>query len=249
MKLNPDSIKWVIEFIERHSDGDIFPHTPETSVFCNQPKGLIDALSKYQLNEFQPQPFRRFWVPKSHLSYRQATQLHPQDSMILTAIVFEHGEGIENRRLPEDRVFSYRFNPSQEKGLYGGEGLWNKFWSSAAEQSRSYSCIIYCDIADFYNQISHHVVENQLAESQFPDQSVKWILNLLKATTQRISRSIPIGPHAAHLIAECTLIPIDDSLNDSGIEFIRYADDLVIFCDSESEAGKALHTVTKLKPR
>ena len=243
MTLKSDSIKWAIEFIHRHSDGDIFPHIPEISAISNQPDGLIKEMSNRQLDAFSPQPFRRFLVPKDDLSYRQATQLHPQDSILFTAIVYEYGQGIEARRLPKDQVFSYRFEPSADKGLYGNERLWNEFWSTAAKKSENYSHVLYCDIADFYNQIYHHVVENQLQISNFPNQVTKWVIGLLESTTQGVSRGIPIGPHAAHLIAECTLIPVDNSLKASGVEFIRYVDDLVIFCDSANDARKAIYTI------
>ena len=243
MTLKGDSIKWAIEFIDRHSDGDIFPHIPEISAIARQSDALAGAISKMQLSDLSPQPYRRFLVPKDDLSYRQATQLHPQDSVLLTAIVHQYGEGIESRRLPQDKVFSYRFDPSVEHGLYGSKGLWNDFWSSGAKTAEGFPFILYCDIADFYNQIYHHTVENQLAESGFPNQANKWIINLLEATTQGVSRGIPIGPHAAHLIAECTLIPVDNSLKSSGVEFIRYADDILIFCDSQAEAKQLLYTV------
>ena len=140
-------------------------------------------------------------------------------------------------------MFSYRFDPSTDKGLYGNERLWNEFWSTASEKSKCYSHVLYCDIADFYNQIYHHVVENQLTLSSFPNPMMKWVIGLLGSTTQGVSRGIPIGPHAAHLIAECTLIPVDNSLDPSGVEFIRYADDLVIFCDSQNDARRAIHTI------
>ena len=243
MTLNSDSIRWAIEFIDRHSDGDIFPPIPEISAISAQPEDLINALANKPLGNFQPQPYRRFIVPKDDLSYRQATQLHPQDSMLLTAVVYQYGEGIERRRLPKDTVFSYRFNPLAEHGLYGCDRLWNDFWSTGFETSKSYPYVLYCDIADFYNQIYHHALENQLYESDFPSQAVKWISNLLKSTTEGVSRGIPIGPHGAHLIAECTLIPIDNSLKANGVDFIRYADDLIIFCGSKTEIRKALHTV------
>ena len=240
MTLNGDSIRWAIESINRHSDGDLFPPIPEISAIGAQPDGLISELENKPLGNFLPQPCRRFIVPKDDLSYRQATQLHPQDSIILTALVYQYGHCIEGRRLPKEQVFSYRFDPIIEHGLYGCERLWNDFWETGFEKSKSYSHVLYCDIADFYNQIYHHTVENQLAESGFPNQAIKWIRELLESTTEGVSRGIPIGPHGAHLIAECTLIPIDNSLKASGVDFIRFADDLVIFCGSRAEARGAL---------
>ena len=243
MTLQPDSIKWAVDFIDRHSDGDIFPPISEFSTISANPNGLIDELAKRPISDFEPQPCRRFIVPKDDLSYRQATQLHPQDSLILTAIVYQYGAGIESRRLPEDTVFSYRFDPDVQHGLYRAIGRWNDFWSAADETSKGYSHTLYCDITDFYNQINHHVIENQLAESGFQNQAIKWVLKLLESTTQGVSRGLPIGPHGAHLLAECTMIPIDNSLKDSGVHFLRYADDMIFFCDSETNAKKILRTV------
>ena len=219
MELQPESIKWAIEFIDRHSDGDIFPPIPEISAIMKQPDGLIRDLSNKPLSQLQSQPFRRFLVPKDELSYRQASQLHPQDSILLTAIIYQYGSEIEKRRLSKDIVFSYRFEPLPDQGLYGSETLWNDFWLTASKMSRSYPYVLRCDIADFYNQISHHMVENELIASGFPNQVKVWIQKLLQSTTARVSRGVPVGPHGSHLIAECSLIPIDNSLTSYGINF------------------------------
>ena len=243
MTLHPDSVRWAIEFTNRHSDGDIFPAIPEISAISAQPEGLVSALSCKPLGNFEPQANRRFIVPKDTMSYRQATQLHPQDSILLAAIMYQYGEGVEKRRLSKERVFSYRFNPNLERGLYEAEGLWNQFWTTASDKSELYRYVLYCDIADFYNQIYHHTVENQLAESEFPNQAIKWVIRLLESTTEGVSRGIPIGPHGAHLVAECSLIPVDNSLRVNSVNFLRYADDLLIFCDSPDEVTNAQYIV------
>jgi retron-type reverse transcriptase len=243
MTLTSDSIKWAIDFTQRHSDGDIFPSIIELLAISSDPNGLIEALKDKPLTNFAPQSCRRFIVPKDEVSYRQATQLHPQDSIILTALVYQYGMGIENRRKDKSITYSYRFDPKMDHGLYGDKSLWNEFWETAHLKSRSYSHILYCDIADFYNQIYHHTVENQLAESGFPNQAIKWVIKLLESTTAGVSRGVPIGPHAIHLLAECTLIPIDNSLSFSGLHFIRYADDIIVFCKSSLDAHKALSLI------
>ncbi len=246
MTLSKDSLKWAIEFLDRHSDGDIFPSIPEISAIRSSPDKLIDALRGEFSAGLGPMPSRRFIVPNDDLSYRQATQLHPQDSILLTAAVYQYGRGIEDRRLGTDTIFSYRFDPDVKHGLYGARGLWNDFWSLGIEMSDAYSHVLYCDVADFYNQISHHSVENQLMASDFPKPVCKWINSLLGSTTAKVSRGLPIGPHAAHLIAESTLIPIDNSLKTNGITFIRYSDDILVFCPSHDEAKRALQTIATI---
>ena len=69
--------------------------------------------------------------------------------------------------------------------------------------------------------------------SGLPNQTIKRIVKLLESTTAGVSRGVPVGPHGIHLIAESTLIPIDNNLVQVGIDFIRYADDMIVFAEDE----------------
>ncbi|EGQ9579622.1 Retron-type reverse transcriptase [Vibrio cholerae] len=240
MAITKDSIEWAIDFLVDHSDGDLFPRILELQAISEQKVDFINQVENKPLNQLAPMPCRRFIVPKDELSYRQATQLHPQDSIILSAIMHQFGQGIEDRRLDKSKVYSYRFLPTKDHGLYEEKAAWNEFWTEAHDKSKSYNAVLYCDIADFYNQIYHHTVENQLMSSNFSNQAVKWVISLLESTTAGVSRGVPIGPHGIHLIAESTLIPVDNSLEANGLVFQRYADDILIFCESKKSAKKAL---------
>lgn len=240
MTLTKDSIEWAIDFVHNHSDGDLFPKILELKAIFDCKKDFANEIAGKPLKQFAPKSCRRFIVPKDDISYRQATQLHPQDSIILSSIIYQFGLEIEKRRLSPKQVFSYRFLPTETNGLYDNRSAWNDFWNEANKKAVSHDIILYCDIADFYNQIYHHTVENQLIAAGLPNQATKWIITLFEATTANVSRGIPIGPHAAHLIAEASLIPVDNSLNTKGINFIRYADDIIIFCSDKREAKHAL---------
>lgn len=238
--LNGDSIRWAVDFIHNHSDGDLFPKITEIEAISSLKDQFVALIEGKELSQFPPGACRRFIVPKDEISYRQATQLDPQDSIILTSMIYQYGSGIESRRLSKDIVYSYRFSPDINYGLYATMNSWNEYWTKAAMKSLGYEYVLYCDIADFYNQIYHHIVENQLIESSFPNQVTKWVVNLLESTTAGVSRGVPIGPHPIHLLAEAAMIPIDNSINSQGFEFLRYADDIVVFCQSEQSAKNAL---------
>ena len=244
--LTKDSIKWSIDFIHKHSDGDLFPKIIEINAIVKNIDQFISLTEGKDLTQFSPGACRRFLVLKDEISYRQATQLDPQDSILLTAIIYQYGQGIEDRRLNKDIVFSYRFLPDTIHGLYSTQNAWNNFWEEAYRISFTSKIILYCDIADFYNQIYHHIIENQIISSSFPNQEKNWIINLLESTTAGVSRGIPIGPHAMHLLAEATLIPIDNSIISQGFKFVRYADDIIIFCDSEQSARIALASLASI---
>jgi hypothetical protein len=61
-----------------------------------------------------------------------------------------------------------------------------------------------------------------------------------------VSRGIPVGPHSTHLIAEAALIPIDNSLRYNGIDYCRYMDDFVAFCNTELECRVILNKVAEI---
>jgi len=238
MKISEDSIKWALKSLEKMGDSDLFARPFELSII----KGLGDIatsrLASLDISDFSYGPARRFIVPKDDLSYRTASQLDPLNSIILTALICEYGELIESKRRSTDekKVFSYRFAPKDDGQLYDSVNSWNDFWNTCYKKSESYSHAVILDIADYYNQIYHHSLENQLIEAGLPNQVTKWIVGLCGALTAKVSRGIPVGPHASHLLAESVLSPIDNVLIHQGTDFCRYVDDIVIFSNSEIEA-------------
>lgn len=132
MTLNAESIAWASEFVSRHSDGDLFPRILEFEAINQRKDEFVKLIEGKPLSSFNPGAHRRFIVPKDEFSYRQATQLDPQDSLLLTAAVRQFGQGIEARRLPSQQIYSYRFLPEVAHGLYGHRSAWNDFWRAAS---------------------------------------------------------------------------------------------------------------------
>ncbi|MFB5270011.1 RNA-directed DNA polymerase [Paenibacillus enshidis] len=245
MKLKEESIRWAINHLIKEKDTDLFPSPKEIYVFDKHKEAVIKRLKDLDISQHKFSPSRRFVIPKEELSYRVATQLDPIDSLLLAAITYEFGSKIEHRRrrVSEDTVFSYRFNPLENGIFYSNESSWNDFWKACLQKSEIKKYVVQMDISDFYNQIYHHTMENQLTESGLPNQVTKFIIRLLEHLTMTVSRGIPIGPHSSHLLAESTLIPIDDSLSVRGVDFCRYADDIFVFCNTEKEAKIAIYNM------
>lgn len=235
MKLQENSLRWSLNHVVQYSDTDLFPKPVEFDILHEIENETINRLKDIDLGNYQHNPSRRFIVPKDEISYRTATQLDPLDNIILTAIIYEFGQFIENRRIPisDKKVFGYRFAPQSDWSLYNPSVSWLQFWENCQIKMSFYKYAVSLDIADFYNQIYHHNIENQLIESKFPNQVKKWLMNLLESVTAKVSRGIPIGPHATHLLAELSLVPVDNSLSLKGLDFCRFVDDIIIFCNSK----------------
>jgi hypothetical protein len=248
MKLSEQSVRWALAHLGKFSDTDLFPRLYELEALQELSVDAISAIANIDLGSHRYGPPRRFVVPKSHLSYRVATQLDPIDSIILAAIVYEYGSFIEARRIPvqEERVFSYRFGPLPDGSLYSISPGWTDFWEACAEKGKKYQHAVYVDIADCYNQIYHHNLENRLIDCGLPNQSTKWIMGLLESLTAKVSRGIPVGPHSTHLLAECALLSLDNTIIANGIEFCRYVDDIVLFCNTPQEASVIVYKIADI---
>jgi hypothetical protein len=232
--LKPDSLEWSLLHLKLEGDGDLFPKPFEIEVIEQQWLSLKPQLEKIDVSSHVWRPMRTVLVPKDDMSFRRACQLDPIDALIFGAIVFEIGEAIEQKRRPqpEHHVFSYRFSPDNKGALFSQSNPWELFWEAAKERAGKHRLAITVDISDYYNQIYHHTVENQLNTCGVSAVHRTAILNLLKTATDGVSRGIPIGPHASHVLAEMCLSPLDDYLCLRGVDFIRYVDDVHVYCDS-----------------
>lgn len=228
-------------------DTDLFPRLPEVDVFARREADLVSFATSRDLSNLEIGPARRFVVPKDDFSLRVATQFDPFDSVALTSLVLEFGAGIEAQRLPAtDDVFSYRFAPQPDGRLFDPSSAWTSFWEECEQRAKAAAFVGYVDITDFYNQIYHHTLENQLKSAGWPEYTTRYINRLLGQMTAKVSRGIPVGPFASHLLAEATLIPVDNSFHAHGINFCRYVDDIAFFADSETTARATLFKVAEI---
>ena len=82
MTLLIESFEWAVQFVVDHSDGDLFPRIAEMMAIRDRKAEFAREVAQKPLSSFGPGAHRRFIAPKDDISYRQATQLDPQDSII-----------------------------------------------------------------------------------------------------------------------------------------------------------------------
>src|SRR5262245_34999179 len=164
MKLAPSSLDWALEHVRRHSDTDKFTHPFEVDVISRQWASVRARLANLDLATHRWSGERKMLVPKDAVSFRNAAQLDPLDTLLLAGLIYEVGAQIEAKRSPlqHHRVFSYRFAPAADGALFGPD-QWDQFWETSIRRASASSVVLTLDITDFYNQISHHSIDNQLA--------------------------------------------------------------------------------------
>jgi reverse transcriptase-like protein len=238
IKIKEKSINWSLNYLLKESDSDLFPIPFEFQILKKDKNSLSKYLAKFQLTDYLWNRPRAFLIPKDELSFRNICQLDPIDSIYYTAIVKEISSMIEKGRVPntDQKVFSHRVNSKKKNELYEKGDSWQNFWRTSEERAKKYKFILITDLVDFYNQIYHHAIENSLAECGIDKSYIKALINLFKKNSNEVSRGIPVGPHASHLIAEASLISLDEYLIQSGYDFCRYVDDIHVFCESYDDA-------------
>lgn len=159
-------------------------------------------------------------------------------------MVIKLSKEIENDRLDENTVYSYRYSPDiSDFSLFDKKVNWRKFQLDSlklCEEGDDVNFILTCDIADFYPRIYHHRLENaldRLDEHKNTSSKIKKLLQLFSGTN---SYGVPVGCPASRILAELSLSSIDHILSVHGFKFKRYVDDFYIFCESKESAHSAL---------
>jgi hypothetical protein len=248
-QIKPESLDWSLTHISRFGDTDIFPVPFEYDAIRHCWTGIKNWIAKVDLESYECRSLRRFLIPKPQGGYRVAIQLDPIDTLIYTALVYEAAELIEQQRMPLERriACSYRIEIDSKGQFFRAKNGWNDYHDVSLElaESGNYEYVVSADVADFYNQISHHRVRNALESAGVTSDRAKNVENFLMNLTGGQSRGIPVGPSGSILLAEACLSDVDSFLLRKGYIHTRYVDDFRIFCATRTEAYQALHDLSE----
>ncbi|MCP1426266.1 hypothetical protein J3D43_004782 [Paenibacillus xylanexedens] len=248
LKLKENSIEWALNHINKYNDTYVFPMPFEFDAINENKDEVIKHIKNIDVSSFGLQTYRTEITPKSQVGFRISTQLDPIDSIIYNAVLYEICEVIENVRIPtsEEIVFSYRMKVEEDGTLYDENYDWKRFNDKVYSvcQTGKYSHVVVSDIADFFPSIYLHNIETCLREATAVSGQIEHanaLIRLIKGMhISQTHKGLPIGPQFSRPIAELIMHEVDKILIANNIKFVRYVDDIRIFCDSEAEAYRNL---------
>ena len=243
------SLDWAIKSVDHYGDTDIFPTPFEYDAVKGYWPEIRAHLSNQDLSMFSPSASLMTLMPKPDGTFRVAKQLNPLDSLLYLAILYEIAPNVEGYRVSKDSkvACSYRIDIQPEGRIFQEDNGWDDFHqrSKSLAESGQFSCVLIIDIADFYNQISHHRIENVLELANITKKRSKNIESFLGALTTKFSKGLPVGPVPSIVLAEACLDDVDKRLLSKNVKFTRYVDDFRIFCESMDIALKVLQDLTE----
>lgn len=243
-----------LDNITKFGDTDIFPFPIENHIFFDKKKEMVNFIESIHNNfeDFQskfPPININTCSPIGNTGFRWATLIDPIWNLYFLSTVISISDDIEKARIPIDKeqIFSYRFSPNLTDGsLFDKNINWQSFQKKSLEivKNENFEYVIVCDIADFYNRIYHHRLENSLLQLGLKSDAPKRIMSILQKFSGTNSYGLPIGGPAARILAELSLNNIDRILKLNGIKFCRFVDDFHIFAKSREEAHSSLNTLS-----
>lgn len=225
---------------------DIFPKYFEIDLLKNPDakKKIIDQtiakLKKNNLDEMEFSPICYSYFPKKEaFDFRKSAQIQPWDLVKYLALAIQIAEDVELKRIKKEEkvVYSYRFMP-HNGFLFDQNYDYKAFQKAITEriEAKKYRLIIRTDIANFYDRLNLHRLENALLSCTENKKVVKTLNHLLLFWSNRDSYGLPVGSNASRILAEAELIEIDNFLISKKIDFVRFVDDYRIFAHNAKEA-------------
>lgn len=222
-------------------------HDPLSFIDLSHEDFLFEYFKESFDNEYKVSEAEIFYLPKKSFTLRKAMIIPYADRVFYAALVEVIGERMDDALSPF--VFSARYNSNKKNGqIISGVEQWKKMQYLLKEYSLDYKYVLEIDILNFYDNIDIELLGKKIsAVCLTPNErnASKELVKVLKTFANNKSNGIPQNNDVSSLLATFYLNQVDAYMRHHVPAYVRFMDDIRIFCNDKFEARRYLNLVEK----
>ena len=226
--------------VQAHKGSAGVDHQTITQFTHRLSENLAYASESLQSQTYRPRAIKRVWIPKPGRKEKRPLGIPTVLDRVIQTALQNVLEPIFERDFAEH---SYGFRPQRgcKDALRRVDNL----------LQAGYNWVVDADLRNYFDMIPHDKlmerVKAKVADGRILDLIKRYlqqeVLDEVNAWTPETGS--PQGAVISPLLSNIYLDPLDHNMADAGYEMVRYADDFVILCRSESQAREAMQNVAE----
>ena len=210
-------------------------------MFAHHEEANLEKISRaLRRNEYQPAAVKRVWIPKPGSKEKRPLGIPTVRDRVVQAALRHVLEPIFERDFAEH---SYGFRPKRgcKDALRRVDDLLHQ----------GYTWVVDADLKSYFDTIPQEKLMARVAGKVSDGRLLQLVQSYLRqgvleeAKYWTPEQGTPQGGVVSPLLSNIYLDPLDHHMAGLGIEMVRYADDFVLLCRTESQAQTALGEVQR----